>query len=147
MRNKKLYTIKQWKKFKKTLIRTNDGAQNHVDIQELMCKKYDIILTDHKTKRELVITILKKINAKNINDGIYTFNKAVQAFGGSMEQLSKDLGSSKKSKSSKDKENLEKLLGKPKGKSSNNVKIWSDSPRSESRRKKDEMNLEKLWGS
>ena len=96
------------------------------------------------TKKKLIISILKKINLKNINKGIDTFNKAVQAFGGSMDQLSKELGSSKNDNSSKDKENLEKLWGK----SSTNVKIWSDhsNRESKSRRTQDEMNLEKIWG-
>ena len=81
---------------------------------------------------------------KNSNKGIETFNKAVQAFGGSMDQLSKEYGSPKNDNSSKNKENLEKLWGT----SSDNVKIWSDHSirESKSRRTKDQMNLEKIWG-
>ena len=126
MRYKKYFTVKQWKKFKKTKVK---GVKHNVDTQELMCKKYDIILTDYKTKRERIIIFLKKINMKNINKGIDTFNKAIQAFGGSMDQLSKEFGSSEKVQPSKDKENLEKLWGK----SSTNVKIWSNSDTRESK--------------
>jgi len=141
MKNKKYYTVRQWNKFKKTKVK---GTKHHWDTQELMCKKYDIILTDYKTKREQLIIFLKKINMKNINKGIDTFNKAVQAFGGSMDQISKEFGSSSKGQSTKDKENLEKLWGK----SSTEVKIWSDSTKRESKsqRTPDEMNLEKIWG-
>jgi len=147
MRHKKRFTVKEWKRFKKTQVKIVNGIVIPLDVQELMCKKYDIILTDYKTKREQLIIFLKKINMKNINKGIETFNNAVQAFGGSMDQLSKDLGSSKKIQSNKDKENLEKIWGKPNGKLSNNVKIWSDSTReSESQRQRDKMNIEKIWG-
>jgi len=141
IRLEKRYTVKQWKKFKKTKAR---GIKHHLDIQELMCKKYDIILTDYKTKREQVIIFLKKINMKNINKGIDTFNKAVQTFGSSMDQLSKEISSSKNSQSSKYMENLEKLWGTSKS----NVKIWSDHSTRESKSQmtNDEMNIEKLWG-
>ena len=144
MKNKKYFSVKQWRKFKKIQVKEVNGIKHHMDMQELMCKKYDIILTDYKTKRERIIIFLKKINMKNINKGIDTFNKAVQAFGGSMDQLSKEFGSSKNDNSSKDKENLEKLWGK----SSDNVKIWSNSSKieSKSRRTQDQMNLEKIWG-
>ncbi len=143
-KSKKYYTIKQWRKFKKIQVKEINGIKHRLDIQELMCKKYDIILTDYKTKREQIIIFLKKINMKNINKGIDTFNKAVQAFSGSMDQLSKEFGSSNKDQFTKDKENLEKLWGK----SSTNVKIWSDHSirGSKSQRTKDEINLEKIWG-
>ncbi len=142
MRYKKYFTVKQWKKFKKTQVK---GTKHYLNLQEFMCKKYDIILIDYKTKRERVTIFLKKINMKNINKGIDAFNKAVQAFGGSMDKLSKDLGSSEKDQSGKDKENMEKIWGKS---SKSGVKIWSDHSKSESksRSRRDEMNLEKIWG-
>jgi len=108
----------------------------------------------HKTKREKIIIILKKINMKNINKGIEkfgkgmdTFSKIMQDFGSSMDQLTKELNSTNKHKSN-DKENLEKIWGKPSNKSSKlDVKIWSDSPKrkSKSQKSKDEINLEKIW--
>ncbi len=145
MRYKKLFTVKEWSKFKKIKVKEIEGIRHYYDMQELMCKKYDIILTDYKTKSERIIIFLKKINMKNINKGIDAFNKAVQAFGGSMGQLSKDLSSSEKDQSGKDKQNLEKIWGKS---SKSGVKIWSDHSKSESesRSRKDEMNLEKIWG-
>ncbi len=145
MRYKKLFTVKEWSKFKKIKVKEIEGIKYYYDIQELMCKKYDIILTDYKTKSEQIIIFLKKINMKNINKGIDSFNKAVQAFGGSMDQLSKDLTSSEKDQSGKDKENMEKIWGKS---SKSGVKIWSDHSKSESksRSREDEMNIEKIWG-
>jgi len=78
-------------------------------------------LTDYKTKSKRVIIFLKKINMKDINKGIDTFNKAVQAFGNSMNTMTKELSSdieksNKESKirEKKNKENLEKIWGKRK---------------------------------
>ena len=71
--------------------------------------------------KKSIIVILKKINMKNINQGIDTFNKAVQAFGDSMDTMTKELSSDiKKSdkeskiREKKNKENLDKLWGKRK---------------------------------
>ena len=71
--------------------------------------------------KKSIIVILKKINMKNINQGIDTFNKAVQAFGDSMDAMTKELLSDiKKSnreseaRERKNKENLDKLWGKRK---------------------------------
>jgi hypothetical protein len=70
-------------------------------------------------KKELIVTILKKINMKNINQGIITFNKAVQDFGDSMDTMTRELSSDieKSNKESearerKNKENLDKIWGK-----------------------------------
>ncbi len=64
---------------------------------------------------------LKKINKKNIDKSINTFNKAVQAFGGSMDSITKELTSDieksnkdSKIREKKNKENLEKIWGKRK---------------------------------
>jgi len=71
------------------------------------------------TKKELIFTILKKINMKNINKGIDTFNKAVQDFGDSMDTMTKEISSDieksnreAKIREKKNKENLEKLWGR-----------------------------------
>ena len=78
-------------------------------------------MTDYKTKRERVIIFLKKINMKDINKGIDTFNKAVQAFGDSMDAMTKELSSDieksnreSEARERKNKENLEKIWGKRK---------------------------------
>ena len=71
--------------------------------------------------KKSIIVILKKINMKNINQGIDIFNKAVQDFGDSMDSMTKEMSSDIK-KSNKEAEirekknmkNLEKLWGKRK---------------------------------
>ena len=110
MKKIRKYTVKEWKKLYK--------------IQDKLCQKYEVILTDYKTKREKVTEIFEKINFKNFNKGIITFNKIIQDFGGSMEQLTSELDKSSK----------------------NNIKIWSDTPKEKSQKTKDEINLSKLWG-
>jgi hypothetical protein len=107
----KKYTIKEWKKLS--------------NLQETLCKKFDIILTDHKTKREKIFSILDVINLKNINKGMEIFNKSIQSFGDSMDKLVTEIDKS----------------------SSNNVKIWSESKESQTKKSKDQINLEKIWGT
>ena len=52
MRYRKYYTVAEWKKFDQWAERING-----IDItsQEIMCKKYDIILTDYQTADEIKI--------------------------------------------------------------------------------------------
>ena len=65
------------------------------------------------------MSILKKINMKNINKGIETFNKIIQDFGDSMDTMTRELSSDieksnreSKVRERKNKENLEKIWGK-----------------------------------
>ena len=64
------------------------------------------------------MSILKKINMKNINKGIEAFNKIIQDFGDSMNTMTRELSldiekSNRESKvrEKKNKENLEKIWG------------------------------------
>lgn len=67
MRYKKYFTTKAWNKFDLTA-------------QDILCGRYDIILTDHETKSEKVKRILKKFNLKNLNKGIDKVNKGMAQF-------------------------------------------------------------------
>lgn len=102
----KEYTVKEWKKFNHEI----DGSQignsyqffnfftqrmesfESVTAQEILLQKYDVILTDYKTKKEKLFGVLDKFNAKNINKGIDKFNKG-------MDQFSKVVASSSGGKS------------------------------------------------
>ena len=71
--------------------------------------------------KKSIIVILKKINMKNINNGIDIFNKAVQDFGNSMDTMTKEMSSDieksnreSEARERKNKENLDKLWGKRK---------------------------------
>ena len=67
MRYKKYFTVKAWNKF--------DLTQ-----QDILCCRYDIILTNYKTRKEKILNILKKFNGKNLDKGISKFNKGVNQF-------------------------------------------------------------------
>ena len=127
MRTRKYFTVREWNRFK-----NND----YFDMQDMLCQKYDVILTDYKTKREKVFSALKKINLKNFDKGVTQFSKLVQSFGGSMDQFTRELNSPK----SKDSDNLDLVWGK----SENHVPIWGDSKNDFGFKHKD--NLEKIWG-
>ena len=67
-------TVKAWKKF-------SDEAQ------KVLLEKHDVILTDHQTRREKAVSILKKFNKKNMDKGIDKFNAGVKSFSDSMKQI------------------------------------------------------------
>ena len=71
---KKFYTVKEWKRFDKVVER-----ENGIDItmQEVLLKKYEIILTDYQTKKEKIFAVMDKFNFENLNKGITKFNKGV----------------------------------------------------------------------
>ena len=127
MRTRKYFTVKEWGRFKN---------KDSFDMQEILCQKYDVILTDYKTKKEKVFSALKKINLKNFDKGVSEFSKLVQSFGGSMDQLTGELRCSK----SKDSDNMDLIWGK----SGNSVPVWGDSKNDFESQHKD--NLEKIWG-
>ena len=127
MKERKFYTVKQWKRFQ-----NND----YFDMQDMLCQKYDVILTDYKTKREKVFSVLKKINLKTFDKGVAEFSNLIQSFGNSMEQLTKEIDSQKH----KDKDNLDLVWGK----SDNFIPIWGNSENEF--QAKHEVNLEKIWG-
>jgi NACalpha-BTF3-like transcription factor len=52
--------------------------------QQLLCERYNIILTDHETKGEKTKRILKKFNAKNVS-------KVANQIGQSVNEISKAL--------------------------------------------------------
>ena len=140
MRSRKYFTVKEWNCFK-----NND----YFDMQDMLCQKYDVILTDYKTKREKVFSALKKINLKNFDKGVTEFSKLVQLFGSSMEQLTREIDSPKQKGSrykkttskSKNDYNLNLIWGE----SNNSVPIWGKSEYFDSDAKHKD-NLEKIWG-
>ena len=109
MRTRKYFTVREWNRFK-----NND----YFDMQDMLCQKYDVILTDYKTKREKVFSVLKKINLRNFDKGVTEFSKLVQSFGGSMDQLTSQINSPKSKDAdnfdSQYQDNLEKIWGKRK---------------------------------
>jgi hypothetical protein len=120
LRTRKYFTVKQWQKFK-----TND----YFDMQELLCQKYDVVLSDYKTKKQKIFSLLQKINLKSFEKGITKFSKLVQSFDNSMDQFTAEINNKKIS----DKKNLESIWGS----SEKQTPIWSNN---------DSDNLDKIWG-
>ena len=120
MRSRKYFTVKEWNRFK-----NND----YFDMQDLLCQKYDIILTDYKTRNQKIFSLLEKINLKNFTTGVTEFSKLINSFGNSIEQLTTEINNDKIS----DKKNLESIWGP----SEKQTPIWSNN---------DSDNLEKIWG-
>ena len=120
MKIKKFYTVKEWSKFK---------SNDYFDMQELLCQKYDVILSEYQTKKQKTFSLSQKINLKNFDKGITEFAKLVQSFGNSMDQFTAEINDKKIS----DKKNLESIWGPSK----KQTPIWSDN---------DSDNLEKIWG-
>jgi hypothetical protein len=139
MRTRKYFTIKEWNRFK---------SNDYFDIQEMLCQKYDVILTDYQTKREKVFSALKKINLKNFDKGVTEFSKLVQFFGGSLEQLTREIDSPKRKgshyKKTTPESNNDDVPNSIWGGSDNSVPIWGGSENDFDSKHKD--NLDKIWG-
>ena len=120
MRIRKYFTAKEWQRFK-----TSDC----LDMQELLCQKYDVILTDYQTKKQKIFSLLQKINLKSIDTGVAEFSKLVQSFGNSMDQFTAEINNDEVS----DKKNLDSIWGSSK----KQIPIWSGNGSD---------NLEKIWG-
>lgn len=71
---KLFFTVKEWNRFAWSM-------------QEIICKKYDVILTDHQTRKEKTISLLNKINMKNFNKGMDVFNKSLNKFSKTVDSL------------------------------------------------------------
>ena len=126
MRERKFYTVKQWNCFK-----DND----YFDMQEMLTQRYDVILTDHKTRKEKITFVLKKFNQRNFNKAMKQFNLFMKDFGNFMDQLTRDSTHETNSTKYKEEDSNDLIWGK----SNNSIPIWSSS-------NSDFDNLEKIWG-
>ena len=75
-------TQKAWKRF-------DYNSQRH------LLTKFDVIITDHHTKRETLSKILKSFNVKNMNTGIARFQDGMDQFSKEMEKLHDSLNDGK----------------------------------------------------
>jgi hypothetical protein len=67
---KLFFTVKEWNRFAWSM-------------QDILCTKYNVILTVHQTRKEKTISLLNKINIQNFNKEMDRFNKSM--FGGKRE--------------------------------------------------------------
>ena len=130
-------------------------------MQEVLCKKYNVILTDYQTRKEKITLLLNKINMKNFNKGMDTFNKSLNKFSKTVDSLTasaskssfkgfdqgksmEGLGKSKNEIWGDSNANSVSLWGKPLRLTSQPVNIWPEKPaKTESKSRND---MESLWG-
>ena len=108
------FSVREWNRFSWSM-------------QEIMCKKYDIILTDYKTRKEKIILMLNKINMKNFNKGMETFNKSLNKFSKTVDSMtaSANKSSSKGFDQGKNMDGLGKSKNELWGESNaNSVSLW-----------------------
>ena len=106
---KKYFTVKNWKKFS-------------IESQELLLKKYDVILTDHMTRKERYRKILKAIlrptpkqkirQKQKLNHAIEKVQDSIDKFDQAIDYLSTSLR--KQSGSGHDDDPVELIMGKKK---------------------------------
>ena len=92
------FALKEWNRFS-------------WNMQEVLCKKYDIILTDYKTRKEKIILLINKINMKNFNKGMDTFNKSLNKFSKTVDSLTASASKSSFTGFNQGK-NMNEILGK-----------------------------------
>jgi hypothetical protein len=130
-------------------------------MQEIICKKYDVILTNYKTKKEKIILLLHKINMKNFNKGMDTFNKSLNKFSKTVDSMTASankssfkgfdqgksmdgLGKSKNEIWGESNADSVSLWGKPIKLTGSSVSIWPEkSTKTESKSQSD---MESIWG-
>ena len=134
MKQKKFYTVKQWQRFK---------SNDYFDMQEMLCQRYDVILTDYKTRKEKIISVLKKFNQKNFDKSMTQFNNFMKDFGNSVDPLTREINTLERDTSrQKNRDNIDLIWGK----THNSVPIWSNSEEIFDSQARHEANLEKIWG-
>ena len=145
MRYPKEYTQKEWSKFDKKEMPAETLGNDYqfvnfftqkkesyetISMQELLCIKYDIILTNYKTKKEKIFAVIDKVNIQNLNKGIDKFNKGVN-------QFSKVIASSQPNKKSKgfgiSQKDYDNLFKSPKRKG-NSINFWDEDKKTRKRR-------------
>ena len=134
---KLFFTAKEWNRFS-------------WNMQEVLCKKYDVILTDYQTRKEKTISLLNKINMKNFNKGMDMFNRSLNKFSKTVDSLTSNKTSFTGFNQSK---SMDETLGKTGfskdaiwGKqirlSDFPVSIWPEKTKSD----KPKDNMESIWG-
>lgn len=91
----KHYTVKEWKRLDTDSVRKIGDKEYYLNMQEVLCKKYEIILLDHQTKKEKLNQILDKFSFENLDKTMTKVSKGIDSFAKAVEPPKK---SKKKSK-------------------------------------------------
>lgn len=82
MRYPKSYTYSEWMRFKQFIPKEINGKKYYIDVQEMMCKKYDITIVDWQPKHIRTINKINKATTKildGLDKGIKMTNTFVKA--------------------------------------------------------------------
>lgn len=71
---------KTQKEMKKLYITTKAWARFNYTAQQKLTKQYEVIFTDHKTRREKIRARLGKINRKSLDEAINKLNNGLDKF-------------------------------------------------------------------
>ena len=142
MKYTKEYTVKEWKRFDRIAERENDID---ITMQEVLLKKYEIILTDYKTKKEKIKHILNKFNAENLNKGITKFNKGIDQF--SKIVAAKPTSKRKSSSFGMSQREYDNLFGKHRKVKGNTVNFWGEDHKTRNKKKKRDDTQISFYGS
>jgi hypothetical protein len=123
-------------------------------MQEVICKKYDVILTDYQTRKEKTISLLNKINIKNFNKGMDVFNKSLNKFSKTVDSLASNKSSFTGFNQGKSMEETlgrvgfskDEIWGKPIKLTDSSVSIWSEKLTRTESDKPRKNNMESIWG-
>ena len=111
---RKKFTTKQWNKF------TDDQKQ-------ILSNRYEVILTDHETRKEKWTRRAKQVNLKNFDKGMKKFDEKQKEFWNEFDKGFENAGMSKSKMSvmggSKPKDNAALIFGKTKKSKSKQVRI------------------------
>ena len=150
MKYPKQYTQKEWSKFDKkdmpaetlgndyqfvNFFTQKKESYETISMQELLCIKYDIILTDYKTKKQKLFQIIDKVNIKNLNSGIDKFNKGINQFSKVIASNKPASESGSKSKMGISQKDYDKLFKSPKRKG-NSINFWNEDKKTRKKRNK-----------
>ena len=88
MQYPKYLTVKEWSRFDRVVERV-DGIE--ITAQEIICLKYEIILTDWVSKKDKIFNVLKKFNKTNLNKGLDKLDDGIKGFEKVMDEIDGEL--------------------------------------------------------
>jgi len=90
-------TVREWERFDK-IVTVDDLGQEFTAQEMILLANFDVILTDHMTKKEKAIYFLKKFkhflkkfNMKNFDKGLKKFNQGMNTFDKKLDEFNKDV--------------------------------------------------------
>jgi len=155
----KIYTQNEWNQLKVINKKVINGKEFYLDLHEVLCNKYDIVLIDYRINKEVAVSIIKAINFKNFDKGMKIFDDAMKEFDKAMKDFGKELGDGSgisQEKITGKKLRMSKKLdiwGSQSKTKSKQIDVWSTKKAAPKRKRKpkkkstrNDDNLSMIWG-